>query len=661
MTCEKKMAISINASCNVATIDDLTLTSPMPGVWRLQTAVDDDKKGVIQTLAAWTGEKLEGAYAALQLSHEGGVIATDSDVKVKLTPDGMAFFDNDERNNLSLFRLIKKDNQISLEFGLQTDEALFGTGERFNGVNQRGEKVTIWAEDRWCQTEGNSYLPIPFILSSRNYAVLINRFEAAQFDLGNQCRNLWSLTQLDAPLDVYLIFGNQPVDIYAKLVKLWGHPVVPPDWSWGTLVSRHLFTGEFSTPEGIREMAAQMTKHDLPWDAVIIEGWDTFDPETYDALKKIAAELTDDNKKVLVYEACGRLPEKYWSAHQARSEYFIRNQEGSCEVQESPHFNPQDAPDRRQSCFLDVTNPEAVKWWQEKIWRPLLDDIGISGAKIDFCEQIPEDYDLILHSGASFKGLHHRYPVQYNLMMSQLFNKFAADGGLCWSRGGSTGAHLYPFVWCGDQLREFDSLKAILSAILSSGISGVPFMGHDLGGYIPANNGDNDAEVFIRGVEFSCFTAAMSTHGKVTRPYDFPVPYVDIYRYYSKIRYLLRPYLIEQAEICSQTGLPLVRHLFLHYPDDCDCLNCDDQYLFGEDILVAPVLHDSRSRSVILPPGKWYGLFDARTYQGKSELKNYPVPLNNIPVFIAATPKSKVLKKIVAGIRQLAMPENSCL
>ena len=238
--------------------------------------------------------------------------------------------------------------------------------------------------------------------------------------------------------------------------------------------------------------------------------------------------------------------------------------------------------------------------------------------------------------------------------MLQLFNKFTEDGGLCWSRGGSIGAHLYPFAWCGDQRREFNFLKSILSAILSSGISGVPFMGHDIGGYVPADNGDNESEVFVRGVEFSCFTATMSTHGNVTKPYDFPSPYLDIYKFYSKIRYLLRPYLQEQAKICVQSGLPLVRHLFLKYPEETELFNCEDQYMFGEDILVAPILNDNHSRNIILPPGEWNGLFDSKTYQGKNKLENYPVPLNSIPVFISANPKSKVLDKIVKHIRQLA-------
>ena len=639
------------SSCTSSVVNKFTLTSPLTGVWRIQADAGQNK-GAVQTLAEISGSKLEGVDTTKKLYHESPNVFTDNDkIKVKIDKDNIIFIDEKGDDILSV--LSWNNEKSYIEFKLEEDEALFGTGERFNGVNQRGKKITVWAEDKWCQKEGNSYLPIPFILSSRNYAILANRFETSLFDLGAKDHGSWNLTQLDAPLDVYIVFGNNPKDIYAKLIKLWGNPALPPAWGWGTLVSRHLNTEEFSSPDGIREMARKMTEHDLPWDAVIIEGWDTFNPETYNDLKVVTAELKKQGKKVLVYEACGRLQEKYWEAQQARPEYFIRDAEGSCNVKEASSFNPLDAPDRRYSCFLDISNPEAVTWWETQVWQPLLKDIGICGAKIDFCEQIPEYKDLSLDSDNP-AGLHHRYPVKYNIKMLQLFNKFAEDGGLCWSRGGSIGAHLYPFVWSGDQRREFNFLKSILSAILSSGISGVPFMGHDLGGYVPADNGDNESDVFVRGVQLSCFTATMSTHGNVTRPYDFPSPYLDIYRFYSKIRYLLRPYLQEQAEICVQSGLPLVRHMYLNYPEDSELLKCEDQYMFGDDILVAPVLDDKYSRNITLPAGKWKGLFDCKAYDGKTKLENYPVPLGIIPVFISANSKSVVLDEIVSEIRKLA-------
>ncbi|MFA7290525.1 MAG: hypothetical protein WC055_16750, partial [Melioribacteraceae bacterium] len=155
----KKMSISMNSSSTSITVKGLIVTSPISGVWRLQTA--DDGNGVIQTLATLTGNKPEGVNVEQQLSCEEKIITTGSHVRVELTPGGMVFLDIKGGKILELSRLIQKGDQVSLEFGMETDEALFGTGERFNGVNQRGRKVTVWAEDRWCHTEGNSYLPIP--------------------------------------------------------------------------------------------------------------------------------------------------------------------------------------------------------------------------------------------------------------------------------------------------------------------------------------------------------------------------------------------------------------------------------------------------------------------------------------------------------------------
>jgi alpha-glucosidase (family GH31 glycosyl hydrolase) len=121
-------------------------------------------------------------------------------------------------------------------------------------------------------------------------------------------------------------------------------------------------------------------------------------------------------------------------------------------------------------------------------------------------------------------------------------------------------------IW--DQRREFIFLQAVLTGILSAGLSGIPFMSYDMAGYNPAQNGDSEDIVFIRGTEMGCFSSNMQTHGIVTRPYDFPEPVKGLYRTYSKLHQALRPYLTEQAETSCRTGTPLLRHLYLYDPKD---------------------------------------------------------------------------------------------
>ncbi|MBC7319538.1 glycoside hydrolase family 31 protein, partial [bacterium] len=385
--------------------------------------------------------------------------------------------------------------------------------------------------------------------------------------------------------------------------------------------------------------------------------WDTYDTSTYADLKKIVDELHQKGKKVLVYERCGRLDRKYWEEHNAREEYFVKDNEGNTLIEEAPLFNPVDAPNRKLSCFLDLTNPKTLDWWQNYVWKRLLVDIGVDGAKIDFGEEFPENENLRLYSGRTVKGMHHYHPVKYSTMMYRLYQKLRPEGGICWARGGGIGAQRYPFIWCGDQLREFQFLRAILSAILSSGLSGIPFMCHDLAGYMPTRNpeANDEKKVFIRGTELACFTVNMETHGTVTRPYDFPPEVVSVYRFYSKVHYVLIPYLIEQARISCNTGIPLVRHLYLEFPEDKRVYSIEDEYMLGDGLLVAPVLEDSNKRDIYLPKGVWKELWSNREFIGPCELFDYPAPLEIIPVFISSDSKSNVLNKVVEHIRTIEL------
>jgi alpha-D-xyloside xylohydrolase len=650
----------------------LRVSRPMPNAWRVQMADADgrfDDRGACQTLARELREELDVRPETMQLDEaEGGwvLLAPGCSGRLMLHADPMrlTFHGTDGRPRLEIDLLGEEDGALRLSGPLGHREKLYGTGQRFNAVNQRGKHVEVWAEDRWCETEGNSYLPIPFVLSSEGYGWLVNRFEGMEIDLDANERGLWTVSALRAPLDVYVFVDDAPRAILGSLTRLSGRAPVPPEWAFGMLVSRHGRTREFATPEGVLEMAEKMAELDLPWSAAILEGWSTFDTTQYDALRRLTETLHAQGKKVMVYDACGRVRANLCGQNEDCKAYCVKTTDGEVNLEETRGFNPADAPDRHTSQWVDITDREAWAWWSETVWGRLLEEVGVDGAKIDFCEQFPEHDNLALGDGRSPRGMHHYYPTKYNTLMHRRFNRNRPDGGVCWSRGGGIGAARYPWAWCGDQRREWAALRAILRAALSSGLSGVPFMGHDLGGYRPSEDLDENPEheVFARGCAFACFNPMMSTHGTVTRPYDFAPEIVAIYRLYSKIHYALMPYLLEQAQVSHATGLPMMRHLLLHCPNDKIAAECEDQFFLGEDLLVAPVFQQAETRTVYLPSGVWEDLFNGYSYRGPCQLASYPAPLDRIPVFVKKPASSALLPDIIEAIRRLAgetgEPEN---
>ena len=382
-------------------------------------------------------------------------------------------------------------------------------------------------------------------------------------------------------------------------------------------------------------MAEQMDKNDFPWDAVILEGWSTYDFAKFDALESLTRELHQIGKKVMLYQACGRVPDSAVDVMAMDPKFTVRLDESEDDLlPETDSYNPADNPSKRKHRYVDITNRHANDWWFGSIWGTLVNEIGIDGAKIDFCEQFPDYLPLHFENGRSESGAHHWYPTLYNVMMYRLFSS-RPDGGMCFSRGGGIGAQRYPFLWAGDQLREFPFLKAQLRAVLSSGLSGIPFMSYDMAGYRPAKDTSKDPEkyVFIRGIEMTCFSANIQTHGKVLRPYDFDEETKDIYRTYAKLHDDLRPYLVEQGKISARTALPLMRSLFLYAPNDEKTWSIDDEYMLGNALLVAPVLDSGYKRDIYLPFGTWINYFTGDVYEGPVTLYDFEVPLDSIPVF----------------------------
>lgn len=635
----------------------LRLTHPAENVWRVQSAVNGafDDFGAAQILARDLGEDMPLGALSFDVTIADGahrLTAPDSDVTLTAAPFSLA------AGSARVTGLASADQRITVETPLAEGEALFGGGERFNASNQRGKRIEVMSIDKWSQTEGNSYAPVPFVLSSLGHAFLLNRYERQALDLGAEDASRATLEQLGAPLDLYVFTHGQPSGILRALADLTGHAPIPADWLFGIQVSRHARLREFGTVEGIEAMIAKMDEHNFPWDAVIAEGWRAYDTASYEDLKRITDKVHGLGKKILLYEGCGRVPysedeEKNAGIIRAlgvKPEYLVREPDGNARLPETATYNPADAPDPRRSQFLDLTNPDALAWWHGSVWGKLVRDIGVDGCKIDFCEQVPDHIPLVFADGRSGSGAHHWHPTLYNCLMYNFYQKHRPEGGMCFSRGGGIGAQRYPFLWAGDQLREFRFLQAIVTSILSSGLSGIPFMSYDMSGYMPARDLAENPEdrVFIRGAQMSCFSSNMQTHGIVTRPYDFEEPIRKIYRAYANAHQALRPYLVEQARLSCETGMPLLRHLFLYDPSDPAVLSIEDEYMLGCGLLVAPVLTNDLERDIYLPRGEWTDVLGGKTYSGNQWLRAYPVPFERVPVFILKGHASPALDGAIA-------------
>lgn len=621
----------------------LQLTNTDDFVWRLteETEGSFDKFGAAQCLSRDIGEEFIEKTNSLSVTENGDktiVTAPDGSYAV-LHSDYISFHGKNGKRKRKIISLIHSDDSSEISFELIKDEKLYGTGERFNRVNQRGKKIDIYATDRWCGKEGNSYIPIPIIISSKSSGLFFNRYEPAIFDLGKTRKKI-TVTQKNAPLDMYIFLHDTQREILKAYCSITGFAPMPPSWAFGTFVCR--YHPEFGSPEGVLKMAEEMEKNDFPWEAVIMEGWGIYNFSRWDELKKLSDTLHKKGKKMMVYEPCGKIPR---NGHERgiTDSHAVKCENGT-ELKQTYSLNLLDNFKRKTMRCIDITSKEARDKWYE-MWDYLVKEVNVDGAKIDFCEQFPDTPDVTFADGRDSKNAHHWYPTYYNILRYNHFNE-KAEGGVNFSRGGGIGTQRYPFVWAGDQRREMNFLKSVVTAALSLGLSGVPFVSWDMAGYRSAflpYDKIMEHQVFLRALEFTAFSPNIQTHGTVKRPYDFDSHTRDIYRAYTKLHDTLRPYIVEQAKISCETGLPMMRHLILHYPCDEKVYTIEDEYMFGESLLIAPILGFSNRRNIYLPKGKWQNIFTGKVFEGNKTIKNYKVPLECVPVFVNLENTSEAL------------------
>jgi len=262
-----------------------------------------------------------------------------------------------------------------------------------------------------------------------------------------------------------------------------------------------------------------------------------------------------------------------------------------------------------EDAVLDFSNPAAVEWYQAKLASLLR--MGVGAIKVDFGEAAPNNG--LFASGRTGFYEHNLFPLRYNRAVAEITKKTTGEN-IIWARSAWAGSQRYPIHWGGDAENTDSGMAAELRGGLSLGLCGFSFWSHDVGGFVARASDD----LYRRWLAFGVLTSHTRCHGTAPKePWEYGESFMNDFRHIDELKYQLMPYVYAQAKDCSERGLPMLRALFVEYPQDPGSWLIDDEYLFGSSLLVAPLLHEGASaRDVYLPPGTWIDYQSGKAFTG---------------------------------------------
>lgn len=544
----------------------------------------------------------------------------------------------------------KHDGITEIEqIGRLNCQHVWGTGERFHQVDQLGSNSNGRVVEKFTQQGDQTYLPIPFFMTEAGFGCFRDscipshmRFGSA-FSIKQQtCGNTLSR-------DVY--FFGSPSQVLHQFVFHTGQPVMPPDWAFGLWISAN----GWNCDQEVDAQLDALKRYQYPADVMVLEAWSderTFyrwndhqhwkkPADTVKRIREAGLHLVLWQIPIIKYEWDGEPGEALLQDEKEAIEngYCILNEDGTPYRITENWFH--------HSLLPDFTNPETIKWWFGK--RQHLLDMGVEGFKTDGGEFL-FDSTSRLFNGMNGMEAHNLYPAQY-VDAYHNFLKQSGINGVTFSRADYIGAHTRPLHWAGDQLSTWSELQSQLTAGLSAGLSGLLFWGFDIGGFageLPT------AELYLRASAMACFSAIMQWHAE-PRSGQFYATHedgfvndrspwnlanklgderiLDIGIYFANLRRQMKPYLVNEAKFCVENGRPMMAHLCIDFPEDEIACACNDQYMLGRKLLVAPIVQQGLGeRSVYLPRGKWRQVFTDEWYDGSQTITVH-CALNEISVF----------------------------
>jgi alpha-D-xyloside xylohydrolase len=495
--------------------------------------------------------------------------------------------------------------QLSLAVG----ETVYGLGERFTAFVKNGQTVDIWNQDGGTASE-QAYKNVPFYVTNRGYGVFVNHPELVSFEVGSEKVSAAQFSVPGESLEYFLIGGDSLKEVLRNYTSLTGKPALPPAWSFGLWLTTS-FTTNYDEAT-VTSFVDGMAQRDLPlavfhFDCFWMKEYEwcnfQWDERVFPDPEGMLRRLKQDKGlRVCVWINPYIAQKSYLFDEGMERGYLVRRPDGSVWQWDMWQYG---------MGLVDFTNPEARRWFREKLAGLL--DMGVDCFKTDFGERIPTD--VVWHDGSDPMQMHNYYTQLYNRTVFELLEEKRGKGeAVLFARSATAGGQQFPVHWGGDCEATYESMAESLRGGLSLGLSGFSFWSHDIGGF----ENTSPADLYKRWVQFGL----LSSHSRLHGSYSYRVPWlydeeaVDVLRHFTKLKLRLMPYLFGQAAASAAMGVPLMRAMLLEFGDDPACDYLDRQYMLGESLLVAPIFNPEGEALYYLPHGTWTHLLSGEQVQG---------------------------------------------
>ena len=507
---------------------------------------------------------------------------------------------------------------VKEELGLSVGELVYGLGERFGPLVKNGQSVDVWNADGGTASE-QAYKNIPFYMTNKGYGVFINDPGKVSLEVGSEktCRVQFCVS--GESLEYFIIYGPDPKTILERYTALTGRPAMPPEWSFGLWLST-----SFTTPydeNTVMSFIEGMEERKIPlsvfhFDCFWMRGFNwcdfAWDKETFPDPAGMLSRIKAKGIKICVWINPYIAQRSPLFNEGKQGGYLLKRRDGG--VYQVDFW-------QAGMAFVDFTNPAAVKWYTGHLEKLL--DMGVDCFKTDFGERIPED--AVYFDEGDPERHHNFYAYLYNKEVFELLERKRGEGeAILFARAGTAGGQRFPLHWGGDCESTFEAMAETLRGGLSLGLSGFGFWSHDIGGF----EGTPNAALFKRWLAFGLLSSHSRLHGSTSYrvPWSVDEESADVCRFFAELKERILPYILKSSREAHEKGIPVLRAMFLEFPDDPACSYLDRQYMLGPDLLVAPVFSADGTVSYYLPEGDWTHLLTKETARGgcwKTETHGY--------------------------------------